>query len=72
MIADVTSAAGIQAQITLGADNGYDEKEFFEDLLQMDVPPHVSQNTRRYSAAPDIVADTECYAISQQKRKINL
>ena len=33
--------------------------------------PHVAQNTsRRKSAVPDIVAKSEGYAISQQKRKL--
>ena len=71
MIADAKSAAGDQAQITVGADKGYDAKEFVEALIQMDVAPHVAQNTSgRRSAVPDSVAATEGYAISQQKRKL--
>jgi hypothetical protein len=71
MIADAKSAAGDQAQITVGADKGYDAKEFVEALIQMDVAPHVAQNTSgRSSAVPDSVAATEGYAISQQKRKL--
>jgi IS5 family transposase len=71
MIADAKSAAGDQAQITVGADKGYDATEFVEALIQMDVAPHVAQNTSgRSSAVPDSVAATEGYAISQQKRKL--
>jgi len=71
MIADAKSAADDQAQITVGADKGYDAKEFVEALIQMDVAPHVAQNTSgRSSAVPDSVAATEGYAISQQKRKL--
>jgi transposase len=71
MIADAKSAAGDQAQITVGADKGYDAKEFVEALIQMDVAPHVAQNTSgRSSAVPDSVAATEGCAISQQKRKL--
>ena len=70
MIADAKSAAGDQAQITLAAVKGYDATEFVEALIQMDVAPHVVQNTSgRRSAVPDSVAATEGYAISQQKRK---
>ena len=70
MIADAKSAAGDQAQITLAAVKGYDATEFVEALIQMDVAPHVAQNTSgRCSAVPDSVAATEGYAISQQKRK---
>jgi hypothetical protein len=71
MIADAKSAAGDQAQITVGADKGYDATEFVEALIQMDVAPHVAQNTSgRSSAVPDSVAATDGYAISQQKRKL--
>ena len=57
--------------ITLGADKGYDAKEFIEALQDMNVLPHVAQNkSRRQSAVPDAIADSEGYAISQQKRKL--
>jgi hypothetical protein len=71
MIADAKSAAGDQAQITLGADKGYDAQEFIEALSQINVAPHVAQNTSgRRSAVPHSVAASEGYAISQQKRKL--
>ena len=57
--------------ITLGADKGYDAKEFIEALQAMNVLPHVAQNkSGRQSAVPDRIAGSEGYAISQQKRKL--
>ena len=60
-----------EIEITLGADKGYDAKEFIDALREMKVTPHVAQNTAgRASAAPDEIATTVGYAISQQKRKL--
>ena len=57
--------------ITLGADKGYDAKEFIDACLEMGVTPHVAQNTSgRQSAVPDAIATTTGYAISQNKRKL--
>ncbi|MFM2274725.1 MAG: hypothetical protein RL211_597 [Pseudomonadota bacterium] len=71
MIKDAKQVAREQAQITLGADKGYDAAEFIEALTQMKVAPHVAQNTSgRKSAVPDDIAKTDGYAISQQKRKL--
>ena len=57
--------------ITLGADKGYDAKEFIDSLQKMNVLPHVAQNkSGRQSAVPQAIADSEGYAISQQKRKL--
>jgi len=57
--------------ITLGADKGYDAREFIEACLAMNVVPHVAQNTSgRCSAVPDAIAQTDGYAVSQQKRKL--
>jgi hypothetical protein len=71
MIADARQVAGEKAQITLGADKGYDAAEFIEALTQMKVLPHVAQHTsNRKSAVPDQIATTDGYAISQQKRKL--
>jgi len=59
--------------ITLGADKGYDAKEFIEALQEMNVLPHVAQNkSGRQSAVPEAIAGSEGYAISQQKRKLIL
>lgn len=71
MIADAVQAAAHDAQVTLGADKGYDAAEFVEALQEMKVIPHVAQNTsNRRSAVPDEVASTDGYAISQRKRKL--
>jgi hypothetical protein len=72
MIKDAVQAASTpEAAITLGADKGYDAKEFIEALQEIKVIPHVAQNTSgRRSAVPDTVAASEGYAISIQKRKL--
>lgn len=71
MIADAVQAAPQDAEVTLGADKGYDAAEFIEALQDMKVVPHVAQNTsNRRSAVPDAVAQSVGYGISQQKRKL--
>lgn len=72
MINDARQAADdASAEITLGADKGYDAQEFIEACQQMKVTPHVAQNTSgRRSAVPDTIAASVGYAISQQKRKL--
>ena len=60
-----------QTVITLGADKGYDAKEFIDACIEMNVIPHVAQNTSgRSSAVPEAIAQTAGYAVSQQKRKL--
>ena len=57
--------------IALGADRGYDAKESIEALQEMNVLPHVAQNKSGcQSAVPDRIADSEGYALSQQKREL--
>jgi len=52
-------------------DKGYDAREFIDTLTELNVVPHVAQNTsHRRSAVPDDNADSDSYAISQQKRKL--
>lgn len=72
MINDARQAAdNAQAQITLGADKGYDAKEFIDALQEMGVTPHVAQNiSGRRSAVPDAIAASAGYAISMHKRKL--
>ncbi|MBC7293524.1 MAG: IS5 family transposase, partial [Thermoleophilia bacterium] len=72
MIDDARQAAdNPHAEITLGADKGYDAKEFIDACLEMNVIPHVAQNTSgRRSAVPDAIAASAGYAISVQKRKL--
>jgi IS5 family transposase len=71
-IRDASQAAGdANAQITLGADKGYDAQEFIDACLDIKVTPHVVHNTsRRRSAVPNAIAQTDGYAVSQQKRKL--
>jgi IS5 family transposase len=72
MINDARQALGDDERaVTLGADKGYDAKEFIDACVAMNVTPHVAQNTSgRKSAVPDEIAQTEGYAISQRKRKL--
>jgi hypothetical protein len=64
-------AAADDVQITLGADNGYDAQELVDALQELGVLPHIAQNkSGRRSAVPEHIAQTEGYAISQQKRKL--
>jgi len=61
----------VEREVTLGADKGYDAKEFIDACVAMKVLPHVAQNTSsRASAVPHEMAQTEGYAISQRKRKL--
>jgi len=67
---DARQAHEEETTLTLGADKGYDAKEFIEALQEMNVLPHVAQNkSGRQSAVPDAVAASEGYEISQEKRK---
>jgi transposase len=72
MINDARQAASHpKAQITLGADKGYDAQEFIDACIEMNVVPHVAQNTtNRRSAVPEAIAARPGYAISMQKRKL--
>ena len=57
--------------ITLGADKGFDAREFIEACLEMGVTPHVAQNkSGRRSAVLEEIATSVGYAISQNKRKL--
>jgi transposase len=72
MIRDARQAAeDPAAEVTLGADKGYDAAEFIEALHGMKVTPHVAQNkSGRRSAVADEIALTVGYEISQRKRKL--
>ena len=71
MVTYTKQAADEKALISLCADKGYDAAEFIAALTDMQVQPHVAQNTsNRTPAVPDSVAKSEGYAISQQKRKL--
>jgi IS5 family transposase len=72
MISDARQALGDdEREVTLGADKGYDAKEFIDACVAMKVTPHVAQNkSGRASAVPDEIAQTAGYATSQRKRKL--
>jgi len=57
-------------RITLGADKAYDVREFVDDLRDLNVTPHIAQNTSNRTSAIDARTTRHpSYAISQQKRK---
>jgi transposase len=61
---------GIQ-RITLGADKGYDTKDFVKEMRGMQVTPHVAQNDKRPggSAIDSRTTRHSGYQVSQRKRK---
>src|SRR5262249_29390461 len=57
-------------QVTLGADKGYYTRDFVARMREIDVTPHVAQNTSNRSSAIDGRTVRHAgYAISQVKRK---
>jgi len=57
-------------RITLGADRGYDTRDFVDRSRALGITPHVAQNdTNRSSAIDGRTTGHEGYAISQRKRK---
>jgi len=57
-------------RVTLGADKGYDQREFIEELRQMGITPHVAQNQgRRRSRVDQRTTRHPGYQVSQRKRK---
>jgi transposase len=57
-------------RITLGADKGYDIRDFVGAVRLLDVTPHVAQNTSNRSSAIDARTTRHAgYAVSQEKRK---
>lgn len=58
-------------RLTLGADKGFDTREFVADLRDLNVTPHVAQNTsNRASAIDHRTTRHDGYALSQRKRKL--
>src|SRR5215469_16723720 len=57
--------------VTVGADKGYDTKDFVAECRQMKVTPHVAQNVNRTggSAIDGRTIRHAGYAVSQRKRK---
>lgn len=58
-------------RVTVGADKGYDTKDFIAECRHLNVTPHVAQNLKRSggSAVDDRTTRHDGYAISQRKRK---
>jgi transposase len=57
-------------RVTVGADKGYDTKEFVAETRNMNATPHVAQNNKgRKSAIDGRTTRHVGYAVSQQKRK---
>ena len=57
-------------RLTLGADKAYDVHGFVDDLRDLNITPHIAQNTTNRSSAIDVRTTRHPgYAISQQKRK---
>jgi hypothetical protein len=58
-------------RITLGMDKGYDYPGFVADVRQIDITPHVAQNTtNRRSAIDRRTTRHPGYPVSQRKRKL--
>jgi len=57
-------------RVTLGADKGYDSRDFVGTLRLLQVTPHVAQHTANRSSAIDPRTTRHAgYEVSQQKRK---
>lgn len=52
MIKDVISVSG-KRHVTIGADRGFDTRDFVEDLRELGATPHVAQNTAGRRSAID-------------------
>ena len=58
------------SRLTLGADKAYDTADFVEALRDVQVTPHVAQNTTNRSSAIDARTTRHAgYEVSQRKRK---
>jgi len=65
----VEAIAGTQ-RVTVGADKGYDTKDFVGQMRGLNATPHVAQNNKgRRSAIDGRTTRQPGYGISQQKRK---
>jgi len=63
-------AAVPTGRVTLGGDKGYDSADFIRALRDMQVTPHVAQNTAHRRSAIDARTTRHAgYAISQRRRK---
>jgi IS5 family transposase len=68
--ADMLSQKPQSKRVTVGADRAYDTQAFVRQMREMNVTPHVAQNTSNRSSAIDgRTTRHEGYAVSQRKRK---
>ena len=66
----VGSRVGPAKAVTLGADKGYDARDFVADLRDIEITPHVAQNVSgRRSAIDDRTASEPGYGVSLRIRK---
>ena len=56
-------------RVTLGADKGYDVREFVEMLRDMTITPHIAAKKAAYSSIDGRTTRHPGYAVSQCKRK---
>jgi len=69
--AAVQLAMALPRPVTLGADKGYDTREFVKALRRLAVTPHVAQNTSSRASAIDRRTTRHAgYRVSQHKRKL--
>jgi transposase len=67
---DMLSHKPAGKKVSVGADKGYDSKNFVEQMRGLNVTPHIAQNdSNRRSAIDARTTRHEGYAISQRKRK---
>jgi len=65
-----TEIPGGSSRVTLGGDRGYDVHSFVEQLRELNVTPHVAQNTsQRRSAVDERTTRHAGYGVSQRRRK---
>ncbi len=63
---------GLRGPMSVGADKAYDTRDLVQTLREMDIRPHVAQNTKRSggSAIDGRTSRHESYAVSQSKRPL--
>jgi len=68
---DLVAEMGGTHRMTIGADKGYDTREFVASMRLLNVTPHVAQNNKnRKSAVDGRTTRHDGYDVSQKKRKL--
>lgn len=72
MLAEVGSGLDADSNVTVGADKGYDTREFVAGVQSLGIAPHVARHATRYggSAVPACYEEDAGYLVSQRKRKL--